>query len=433
MIGTAMTVFGLGVWVFQQTGSPTAFATLIMAGSLPGLVALPVAGALVDRWDRRTVMLFSDLTASALPVAVLVLHGTGVLHLWHLYALVTVASLSRAFQWPAFSSLVARIVAPADLTRANSRVSLAEAGAMVLGELLGGLLYGVIGLHGLLLTDLAGFGLAVVTVLLSFRMLPPERPRHDEPAGGRREAGGRAALARAEAARLRTEISEGWRFIRLRPGLLGLLAFFAVNNLLMEMSLVLVGPLVLGEHTPSALGMVNAVGAVGMIVVSGLLSVVRGPRRLVRAILAVAVLHSVLLVAMGAHAALWTLAGGLFGILGGYAVTNAVTPTLWQRKTPADIQGRVFAVRRMIAWSAEPVAYGVAGPVAVHLGTPLAEAAGRTGPGAGISMVFLLAGPLLLATALVSYSRPRVRRLETELPDVTAAAPAADTQPTSTV
>jgi DHA3 family macrolide efflux protein-like MFS transporter len=223
------------------------------------------------------------------------------------------------------------------------------------------------------------------------------------------------------------EMAEGLRFIRQRPGLMGLLVFFAANNLLMEMSLVLVAPLVLGSHAPSALGVVNAVGAVGMIVVSGLLSVVRLPRGLVRTVFAVTVLHGGLLLLMGAHPTLWVLALGLFGVLGGYAVTNAVTPTLWQRKTPTEIQGRVFAVRRMIAWSAEPVAYGLAGPVALHVGGPLARAApwhAATGQEAGIAMVLLLAGPLLLTVAALAYARPRVRHLEHELADVPRAEPA---------
>ncbi|MDT0380775.1 MFS transporter [Streptomyces sp. DSM 42041] len=415
MIGTAMTVFGLGVWVFLETGSPTAFTTLVMAGSLPGLLMLPFAGVLVDRWDRRRVMLVSDLGTAVLPLAVLALLSAGALELWHLYPLVAAASACKAFQWPAFSSLVSQVVGKDDLSKANARVGLAEAGGLVLGDLLAGALYGVVGLEGLLLVDLATFGLAGTATLASFRLLPPLPPART---GGDRR-GPRA---------LGEEMAEGLRFIRQRPGLLGLLVFFAANNLLMEMSLVLVAPLILGAHAPSALGVVNAVGAVGMIVVSALLSVVRLPRGLVRTVFAVTLLHGCLLLLMGAHPALWMLGLGLFGILGGYAVTNAVTPTLWQRKTPTEIQGRVFAVRRMIAWSAEPVAYGLAGPLALHVGGPLAGAAPwetATGTGAGIAMILLLAGPLLLVVAALAYARPRVRHLERELPDVARAEPAA--------
>ncbi|WP_370151637.1 MFS transporter [Streptacidiphilus sp. EB129] len=416
LIGTAMTTFGIGVWVFAHTGSPTAFATLIMTGALPGLLALPFAGTLVDRWDRRRVMLLSDLGTAVTPLAALALDAAGALRLWELYVLVALGSMFKAFQWPAFSSLVPQLVGPDDpdaLGRANGRVGLAEAAAMVLGELLGGGLYAVTGLSGLLGADLVSFLFAVATTLLSYRLLPalppPRRPD-------------------AERGTLRSETAQGWRFIRERPGLSGLLTFFALNNLLMETALVLVPPLVLSAHTPAALGLVNAVGAVGMVAVSGLVSLVRLPRNLVRAVLTVAAGHGCLLVVMGlGHGSPAVLAAGLFGILGGYAVTNAVTATLWQHKTPTGLQGRVFAVRRMIAWSAEPVAYGLAGPLAQYVGGPLASSAHRltgagsgAGGGAGIAMVFLLSGPLLLAVAALTWLRPRVRRMERELPDATA-------------
>lgn len=109
----------------------------------------------------------------------------------------------------------------------------------------------------------------------------------------------------------------------------------------------------------------------------------------------------------------------MFGILGGYAVTNAATSTLWQLKTPQDKQGRVFAIRRMVAWSAEPLAYGLAGPVAQLFGTPIAQNLGL-GQGGGIAVVFLLAGPALLLVITATYLRPRVRHVERELPDAVA-------------
>lgn len=410
LIGTAMTVFGLGVWVFGQTGSPTAFATLVMSGSLPGLLALPLAGALVDRWDRRRVMLMSDLGTAVVPLAVLALLGTGTLQLWHLYVLVAVGSVFKAFQWPAFSSLVPQLVPDSDLGRANGRVALAEAGAMVFGDLLGGVLYGILGLRGLLLADLGTFVLAVGATLASYRRLPPLPA--SAPATGQRRGP------------IRAEVLEGWRFIRRRSGLLGLLLFFAANNLVVEMALVLMAPLVLSGHEPSTLGVVNSVGGVGMVLVSAVISFSRQPGRQVRAILLVAAMHGCLLFWMGAVHTPWVLAVGMFGIMGGFGVTNAVTATLWQRKTPSEVQGRVFAVRRMIAWSADPVAFGLAGPVAVHIGAPLAAAGGPlgglvgSGPGSGAAAVFVLAGPALLAVVAWCALRPRVRRLETELPDI---------------
>ncbi|MEN3304477.1 MAG: transporter, family, macrolide efflux protein [Micromonosporaceae bacterium] len=409
LIGTSMTTFGIGVWVFATTGSPTAFTTLIMAGSLPGLLTLPFAGVITDRWDRRRVMLLSDVGTAAGPLVLLTLNSAGMLQVWHLYLMVAISAVFKAFQWPAFSSLVPQLVPKDQLSRANGRVGLAEAGGMVFGDLLGGLLYGLNGLNGLLLADLSTFAVALCTTLMSYRLrpaIPPVRPQ-----GAQRRP-------------IRSEMAEGWRFIRQRRGLLGLLVFFAFYNLMMEMALVLVAPLVLSSHQPSTLGVINAVGAVGMIAASGVMSVTRQPRHLVRAILAVAVLHAFLLLGAGVtHGAPVLLAIVMFGVLAGYAVTNAVTPTVWQRKTPPEVQGRVFSIRRLLAWSADPIAFGIAGPLTEFVGTPLAngplaDSAGPitgSGVGGGIAVVFLLSGVLLL---VVVACVPRVvRRLEQELPD----------------
>ncbi|AXB42496.1 MFS transporter [Amycolatopsis albispora] len=402
LIGSAMTTFGIGVWVFLDTGSPTYFATLVLAASLPALLVLPIAGALVDRWDRRRVMLLSDTGAALTPAGVVLLHTTGALQLWHIYLLVGIGAVFKAFQWPAFSALVPQLVTKDDLGKANGRVSLIEAAGQVFGALLGGALYALVGLPGLLAIDLLTLAAALGTLLYSFRWLPvePPRPTGDGPATTHRD-----------------ELLEGWRFIRQRPGLLGVLLFFAANNLVMEMAIVLVPPLVLSTHTPADLGVVNAIGWTGMTAISLVISLTRGPRRLVRAILTVALCHAALVIAMGIEQSVWMLAAGMFGILGGYAVTNAASATLWQRKTPQDKQGRVFAIRRMVAWSAEPLAYGLAGPVAQLIGTPLAQRL-DLGSGGGIAAVFLLAGPALLLVITLTWLRPAVRQVETDLPDV---------------
>lgn len=129
LVGSAMTTFGIGVWIFTTTQSPTAFATLLLAGSLPGLLTLPFAGVLTDRWDRRRVMLLSDLGTVIGPLVLLALNSTGLLQNWHLYVMVALASVFKAFQWPAFSSLVSQLVPKDQLSKANSRVGLAEPAA----------------------------------------------------------------------------------------------------------------------------------------------------------------------------------------------------------------------------------------------------------------------------------------------------------------
>ena len=420
LIGSSVTAFAAGIWVYDRTDSPAAFTFLVLAATLPGIVLLPLAGALVDRWDRRRAMLLSDAGTAAVTLVALILVSAGLFALWQVYVVAVLLSVFKAVQWPACSALVVEIGPREHLTKANGRVGLAEALGEVLGAVVAGSLYGVLGLRGLLLLDVVTFTAALGTMLWSLRRMPPPP-------------------ARDRAAPLTGELTAGWRYIRARPGLSGLLLFFAVHNFGMQWVIVLVPPLVLSLSGAAAYGIVEAVGWAGMVLGGAVISVTREPRHRVRAVLTVATVQAVLVVAMGAGHAVWTAAAGMFGILAGYAVTNAVTATLWQRKTPQEVQGRVFAVRRMIAWSAQPLAYATAGPLAQYAATPLVEPGGPlagtlgrlTGGGTagGIALVFLAAAPLLLGIVAFTALRPRVRLLERELPDAPAPVVAADAPP----
>src|SRR5688572_4031768 len=101
-IGSRLTSFGLGVWVYQQTGSVTQFALISLFGILPGILLAPFLGAVVDKWDRRWAMMVSDIGAGLATLAVAILYALGQLELWHIYAAVTVSSTMDVIQGPAF-------------------------------------------------------------------------------------------------------------------------------------------------------------------------------------------------------------------------------------------------------------------------------------------------------------------------------------------
>lgn len=95
---------------------------------------------------------------------------------------------------------------------------------------------------------------------------------------------------------------------------------------------------------------------------------------------------------------------------------------IWQKKVPPDIQGRVFAIRKMIVLSSVPLAYLTAGPLADHLFEPLMAADGLlagtlgqiigTGPGRGIGLMFVIMGALLILAALIAYAYPPIRLVD---------------------
>jgi len=219
----------------------------------------------------------------------------------------------------------------------------------------------------------------------------------------------------------------GWKYITARPGLLGLLLFFASTNFTGSIVQVLFTPLVLSFSNPATLGLIMTIGGVGMLVGSLLMSIWGGPKRRIFGILGFSLLQAVVLFAAGFPPNVMILSAAVFVFLFTSPLINGCSQAIWQTKTAPDVQGRVFSVRRMLAWSSLPLAYILAGPLADQVFEPLMAADGAlagsvgnllgVGQGRGIGLLFILLGTLsLLMTAIISMFR-HTRRVELELPD----------------
>ena len=153
-----------------------------------------------------------------------------------------------------------------------------------------------------------------------------------------------------------------------------------------------------------------------------------GPKPRVYGILGFSVLQGVVLFAAGLPPQVVILAAAAFLYFFSLPIINGSSQAIWQSKVAPDVQGRVFAVRRMIAWSSLPLAYLAAGPLAdrvfeplMAVGGPLAGSVGRfvgVGPGRGIGLLYIVLGTVSLLATVVGFLYPRLRRVEVELPDV---------------
>ena len=157
ILGTGLTGFALGVWVFQRTGSATQFALVALALLLPVVLLLPVAGALVDRWDRRWAMIVGDAGSGLCSLGLAALVWSGRLEVWHIWLLCAGSSAFSALQYPAFTAASTLLVPRRHLGRAAGLTQLAIAAAQILAPLLAGALLGRIGLRGVLLVDVLTF------------------------------------------------------------------------------------------------------------------------------------------------------------------------------------------------------------------------------------------------------------------------------------
>ncbi|HEY0020867.1 MAG TPA: MFS transporter [Longimicrobium sp.] len=408
-VGTTAGDFALSLWVYQRTGSVTLLSLTLFCAYLPGIVAAPFAGVLVDRWDRRRVMLASDLGVALCRLGVLLLLLAGRLELWHIFVSASVASVLSAVQMPAFYASVTQLVPREHLGRASGMVSFGSAVSHICGPALAGVLTAPLGLAGVLMIDFATFFAAVAT-LLAVR-LPPLPPM---------AAAATAAEPMWRAARY------GWRYIAARPGLLGLVLFAAMINFNLAMLNALIRPLVLSFSTPAALGSVLSATGAGLLVGGLAMGAWGGPRRRIRGILLGSGVIGVCLAVAGARPSVLLVGASLFVAYVALAVTSACFDPIWQSKTPAAVQGRVFAIRVMIRRSCMPLAYLLAGPLAA-LFEPLLRSDGAlagsfggwigVGPGRGMGLLFIVLGAALVAFTTASAFIPSIRYVEDRLPD----------------
>jgi MFS transporter, DHA3 family, macrolide efflux protein len=409
-LGSALTGFALGVWIYQITGSPTLYAITLLVSVVPRVLVSPLAGVVADHWDRRLVMILSDTGAGVSSLFVLAMLWTGNLQIWHVYVATAMNSAFSTFQWPAYSAAISLMVPKRHLGRASGLTQIGDAISQLAAPAIAGALFVTTGLKAVLLIDVTTY-LVAMTTLLAVRF-----PRAEASAEGLEARGS-----------FWRQATYGWSYIRARSGLLGLLVTFAVLNFLVSVTFALYTPLILGMTSVDVLGYLNSVAGLGMLAGTVLMSVWGGPRRRIYGIFAAEMVLGLTTLLFGLRLSVPLLAINNFWFMLAMPVSNGCSQAIWQTKVPPDVQGRVFAIRRMIASSIVPLAYAVAGPLAergfepwMAEGGALAPSLGRilgVGPGHGIALVFTLAGALYMVGVLAILLHPRIRRLELEIPD----------------
>jgi DHA3 family macrolide efflux protein-like MFS transporter len=410
VIGSGLTSFALGVWIFELTGSVTQFALIGLFAVLPRVVLSPLAGSIVDRWDRRRAMIMGDAGAGFSTLFLVLLLFANRLEIWHIYLIVGVSAAFSTVQWPAFAAATTLLVPKKNYGRANGMIQLGKAAAEILAPTMAGFLVLTIQLDGVILIDFATFIVAIIT-LLSVRF-----PQHQ-----------RTITGKSENFSLKQDITFGWKYISTRPGLLGLLVFFAAINFLWGMVGALITPMILGFTTSDMLGLIISIAGVGMLVGSLVMSIWGGLQRRINNVLYFEFLSGICYLLMGLRPSFWLIAIGAFGAHVTIAIVYGSTQAIWQSKVAPDIQGRVFATQQMIAKAVSPLAYLLAGPLADNLFEPLLATTGLLtenigqiigfGSGRGIGLLFIMMGMLKMAVTVVGYAHPRIRFVEDELPD----------------
>lgn len=407
-VGTAMTGFAMTIWVYQESGSVTRLAFMLLAANLPGIVLAPTAGVMVDRMNRRTVMLLADTAAGFGSLSLAVLFFTDSLVYWQILPIVAVSSAASAFQEPAYRAAIPTIVPKAQLGRANGLSDLGPAvGTLVAPAIAGGLLLAV-GLGAVLAVDFLTFAVAALT-LLAVRFPDVREP---------------ATVPRS----MWMEFREGIDYLRQRPGLLGFLVVAAGLNFVLTFANVLWIPVFLAFMNEAQLGVVMAMIGGAMVAGSLIMGAWGGPKHRVPGMLLLMAVGGTGLVIAGLRPDPVVAVGGSLLLMISVPIVNGTSQTLWQTKVAPALQGRVFSTRRMIASSVTPVAFVAAGPVADSVFEPLLMPGGsladtvvgeiwQTGTGRGSALLISVVGLAVIVIAAVAWATPAIRNLESDIPD----------------
>jgi len=369
---------------------------------------------MVDRYNRKLMMMISDFAAVTSTVGILIINATGNLQIWHLFIASAINGLGNTFQWPAYSAAISTMVPKEQYTRANGMMSLIESGPGVLAPMLAGLLLPLIYLNGILIIDVITFFIAIAALIIV--SIPQPKQTQEGQAG-------QGSIFR--------EAIYGFRYIFERRGLLGLLIFFITLNLIIGLSASIFAPFILSRtgNDSAALGATQSAAAVGAVIGGLLISMWGGFKRRMTSIFigeALTGLFCCVLFGLSRTLPAWIAVCVIMAIFPVF--TNGASQAIWQAKVAPDVQGRVFSARRMIAWSMGPITPLLAGALADYVTEPamqsptiLSQLFGwlvGTGPGSGMAVQFILSGFAYMAVVLVVVLFfPVVRDLEARLPD----------------
>lgn len=355
LLGSTLVQFALVWYLTQKTGSATVLSMATLVALLPQIALAPFVGALVDRWNRRVVMIVSDSLLAVLTIGLVILFATGAIQVWHILVVIFFRGLGGLFQFTAMQASTTLMV-PEDKLSRISGLNQALNGAMnIVAPPLGALLLGLLPMYAVLSVDIITAAMAVVPLFFIFIPQPVAKVAAD--------AGVRGVWM---------DIRSGWRYVRAWPGLVGVTVIAMLVNLVTNPVNALYPLLVTQVYGKGVveLGWVDAVAGVGIVVSGLLLSVWGGFRKKVWTMLLglVGIGAGILLTGL-APTSMFVLALAGVGVLGlSSPMVDGPLFAIVQAKVAPEMQGRVVTLIISVAKIATPISMIISGPVADALG-----------------------------------------------------------------
>ncbi len=357
LFGSQLVQFALVWWLTSTTKSATILATATLFAILPQVVISPFAGALVDRWNRRLVMIAADGLVAVSTVWLIVLYATGNMQVWHVYAAMLLRATFGAFHFPAMQASTSLLVPGEHLARVSGLNQGLQGLMNIVAPPVGALLLSVMPLHRVLAVDIVTAAMAILPLLFIAIPQPENRVISEH-----------ANLAKA----VLVDMREGVRYVRAWPGLLAIMLVAMALNFIMVPSNALT-PLLVTQHFgggPLQLGWLESAFGIGVVLGGVTLAVWGGFKRKVITSMVGIVGIGLGSILMGlAPASLFGLAVGSMFVMGFMnPLTNGPIFAILQATVEPDMQGRVMSLLVSGAGAMMPISLLLAGPLADVIG-----------------------------------------------------------------
>lgn len=409
-IGSGMTAFALGVYVFRLSGRVTDVSLVTLLAFLPPLLLGPFAGVLADRMDRRLLMILGDSLSVFGLLYILFCLGTGGASLWQICLGVLVSSVFTGLTDPAYQATVTDMLSPEEFTKASGLMQIAGASKYLISPVIAGFLMKPFGLSLILWLDVSTF---VFTVLVTFLVRKDLR---------RKAAASSAGTAAVSKVSFISSFREGIRTATVNRGIIGLTVITCLVTFFMGFIQILSSPMVLAFASSDALGSVETVAAMGMLVSGIVIGVLRFRRHYVRILWVSLMAAGLFMIVFGFRENLVTIGAGGFLFFISLPFANMALDYLVRTNIPNEVQGRVWPLISLISQFGYIVSYILCGVLADKVFSPmmveggvLASSAGRVigvGAGRGTALLVIAAGLLLGLIAPVIGRIPSIRNLE---------------------
>lgn len=386
-IGGGLTSFGLGVYIFNRTGSAAQMALVTLLGFLPTLILSVPAGVLADMYDRRILMMIGDGCSALGILYILFMMFVGDISLMHICTGVLISSVFSSLLEPAYRATVTDILSGEEFTKASGLISLSGSARYLLSPIIAGLLLGKYDIKLLLVIDICTFFLTLAAAAFVKKNI--------------------ASSATSNRESFFTVLADGWKGVYSRKGVLLLIIISSLISMFIGVIQILSEPLILSFTDAGTLGIAETVCALGMLV-TALLTGIAGIRKNQSRILAAS------LILAGLFMVLFSLTENIvticvFGFLF-FAMlppANSCLDYLARTNIPNEMQGRVWGFIGLISQLGYIPAYAISGVLADKVGSALGIGVGR-----GSAKVIAASGILLMAVSLGFLFSDRIKKLE---------------------